>query len=62
MGDLNVENKPLPTPDELYNRGKSEIKDVRSFSMGDGVFKIINGRMEIRDSNGNIVILIDPNG
>lgn len=37
----------------------NNLKKIRS---GDGTFNIAQGRIELRDSSGNIVVLLDANG
>lgn len=38
------------------------FKNVKELKAGDGSFKLTSGKLELRDSNGNIVILLDANG
>jgi hypothetical protein len=59
MGELNIEQQPLN--DESKNSPEifNNVKKIRS---GDGTFNIANGRIELRDASGNIVVLLDANG
>jgi len=40
----------------------SRFKNVKEFKASDGSFYITNGRIELRDTDGNIVVLLDANG
>lgn len=61
MAEFVTENKPLDLPQQNAN-GES-LKNVKEIKSGDGSFYVdTTGKSEWRDSNGNVVILIDPNG
>jgi hypothetical protein len=59
MAEFILEPKPLemaePNTDKVF-------KNVKEFKASDGSFAIKEGRVEMRDTDGNIVILFDPNG
>ena len=59
MGEVTVEPQPL----EQISRNNPEIfNNIKRLRSGDGTFNIANGRIELRDSTGNIVVIIDANG
>lgn len=61
MGDFELEEKVDDFENSYDFKGKT-IRNVKEFSVGNSDFVIRNGRLEIRDSSGNIVVLIDANG
>lgn len=50
-----------PLVDENPNTDKV-FKNVKELKASDGSFRIKDGRVELRDTAGNIVILLDANG
>lgn len=59
MSEFTIE--PQPLIDENPNTDKV-FKNVKELKAGDGSFMIKEGRIELRDTAGNIVILMDANG
>ena len=53
--------QPSELPMERPNTDQN-FKNVKEFRASDGSFAIKDGKTEFRDTSGNIVILIDPNG
>lgn len=59
MSEFTLKYQPLamdePNTDKVF-------KNVKEIKASDGSFQIKDGRLELRDSSGNIVILMDANG
>jgi hypothetical protein len=61
MAEFVVEPAPLQEPNS--NMNGEYFKNVKEVKVGDGSFYVSqSGRVELRDSLGNISILLDPNG
>lgn len=61
MAEFIVEPKSLDIPQNPQNG--EVLKNVKEMKIGNGAFYVdAEGKVEIRDSAGNVVILIDPNG
>jgi len=58
MSEFTLEDTGLNT-EEVGGFDQSNIKRLRA---GDGSFEIVNGTIKLRDTSGNIVVLIDANG
>jgi uncharacterized protein YxjI len=52
------------TPEQypMQENTGERFKNVKELKAGDGSFLIRKGRLELRDTAGNIVILLDANG
>lgn len=59
MAEFTIE--PQPLIDEKPNTEK-RFKNVKEIKAGDGSFEIYEGKLVLRDSAGNIVVLLDANG
>ena len=59
MSEFSSSNEELLM--DAPNNDKS-FKNVKEIKSSDGSFAIRDGRLEMRDTAGNIVILLDPNG
>jgi hypothetical protein len=59
MSEFTVEPKSYDLPQEDPNGGT--FKNVKEIKAGDGSFYISGGKLELRDSIGNVVILMDAN-
>ena len=60
MAEFETTPQPLDIPTSESNGGA--YKNVKEIKSGDGSFYIHEGAIELRDSSGNIVVLIDANG
>jgi len=61
MSEFNIEPQPLDIPQP--NQNGEVLKNVKELKVANGNFYIDpSGKLELRDSNGNVVILMDPNG
>jgi len=61
MSEFNIEPQPLDIPQP--NQNGEVLKNVKELKVANGNFYIDpSGKLELRDSNGNVVILLDPNG
>ena len=58
MGEINIEPTPINAPDQ----SGQYIDNVKRLRSGDGSFKLEQGALELRDSSGNIVVILDANG
>jgi hypothetical protein len=58
MSEFILEETGLDT-EQVGGFDESNIKRLRS---GDGSFQIENGALKLRDSSGNVVVIIDANG
>jgi hypothetical protein len=58
MSEFILEDTGLET-EKVGGFNESNIKRLRA---GDGSFQIENGALKLRDSNGNVVVIIDANG
>lgn len=57
--EFSLQNTELPMNQPNTDQ---RFKNVKELKAGDGSFKLTSGKLELRDSNGNIVILLDANG
>jgi len=57
-----VENPLQEQPFNIEQVGGEYFSNVKRIRSGDGSFLIANGKIELRDSSGNIIVLIDANG
>ena len=61
MGSFATEDKALDNLDA--NKKSVGIYDnVKRFRAADGSYSFDNGVIRLRDSSGNVVIILDPNG
>ena len=61
MSEFNIEPTPLDIPGNTPNG--EVLKNVKELKVANGNFYIDpSGKLELRDANGNVVILMDPNG
>jgi len=58
MSEFTLEDTGLNT-EEVSGFDQSNVKRLRS---GDGSFEIVNGKIILRDTDGNITFLADANG
>lgn len=58
MSEVNIDQQPLPDPNELYNRGKMDVQDVRNLRISDGRVRIENGAFIVSDEEGIDRVLI----
>ena len=60
MSEFQTTPKPLEMDEPTY---QDRLKNLKELKVANGNFNIDeNGAMTLRDSAGNIVILLDPNG
>lgn len=59
MSEFQLEQTSLPMDEP---NTQQRFKNVKELKASDGSFRISKGRLELRDSSGNIVILLDANG
>jgi hypothetical protein len=57
MAEFTIE----PRSYEQQSTNGESFKNVKEIKSGDGSFYISSGKIELRDSSGNVVILIDAN-
>ena len=61
MAEFTVENAQLDIPQTPQNG--DVFKNVKELKAGNGNFYVdASGKITLRDTSGNIVVLIDPNG
>jgi len=61
MAEFFQEPRPLDLLQQNAN-GES-FKNIKEMKVGNGNFYVdASGKLELRDSNGNVVVVLDPNG
>lgn len=61
MAEFFQEPRPLDLPQQNVN-GES-FKNIKEMKVGNGNFYVdASGKLELRDSSGNVVVVLDPNG
>ncbi len=61
MAEFEVTPRPLEIPTSEPNGGS--YKNIKEMKVGNGNFYVdASGKLELRDSSGNVVVVLDPNG
>ena len=59
MSEFIIENKPLDT----NKQSGDSLKNIKELKAGNGNFYVdASGKIELRDTAGNVTVSIDPNG
>lgn len=61
MAEFFQEPRPLDLPN--VNSNGESFKNIKEMKVGNGNFYVdASGKLELRDSSGNVVVVLDPNG